>query len=554
MGASLGPSLPPSELRPYRWVLLALLALGVALRLVRFPFRWNYWFLDGLSYSLHTEDLLLRGDLWALPRAFTGLHPPLGGLVHGALTLSSGGPWSHLALSLGAEMGAIACASMAVRRWKGPDAGLLTAGLASVSCLRVSQGLDPSGYPLASLAVGLAFLAVLPSNAPSPKRDPIRSWAGGGAGLLGGWSELGGALWVLTLWGVLRAEVGWKEDRGRRRGARWMFFGLLTALPTFWGWWDRLQASGTFHPNLQGIPEKVLSALSRCGGGVWVWGGGVALGMLAVGWLWSRERTGFVLLALPLLVYGGALTAGFWSGAASTHQVPYHLLPSLGMATTVGVAWGDGLLVPSRRSAWVKLWKGAMVTLVSLWVLGQGMEHVRFLGIASSAWKGTPPPALVEHLARDRPLLVLWDSPFGDQEIQGIDAGWASLPPSWFEYRCPSSREIRRGFCWQGRDSGPIAAWNEAGFPGGEEEQSFRQALRSSLEEGPVLLWVMGWRNGERPEGVARMVEEEGGERERVDAAAGRILWRVFKRSEGKNVGETSPDTGAEGRPGPREF
>ncbi len=288
-------------MRHHSPALLALaLLVGAGLRSMRVCARWDELTLAYAAYMAPLVQSLEEGHPTALLGAWTGLHPPLYGVLHAVLEIVWPVPLVWLCLSALTSLGAAAV----VGRVAGPVAALVLA----TAPVHLMDAAEINNYPLASLAMaGLIWAA-------------RRSWPWlAAAAVLAAWSHL--------LGGVAAAGVvGWRLWRGPPVD-RWS---LLTAsslgmLPILAGAARLVQMDSTWSQPTLDVMAWGAMLVSTLGLEGLILAPVVLLGLrreMLAGWL-------SIVLALVLAIV---------LGAAAAHQRPYLGLIAPIAAVAVGLA------------------------------------------------------------------------------------------------------------------------------------------------------------------------------------------------------------------------
>ena len=152
-----------------------LLAGGGWLRFVAWPWHSNLWAIDWLSYYEPQAEALASLQLHRWLLSWEGLHPPVSGVVHGAL-MALGSPLSvHWAATVAATLGGAVFLARSVAERSSAFLGLAVVGWASLSPLQANYGLNTSPYPWVLLFVGASVFALARASecAPSRARRPF---------------------------------------------------------------------------------------------------------------------------------------------------------------------------------------------------------------------------------------------------------------------------------------------------------------------------------------------------------------------------------------------
>ena len=337
------------------WI-VALLSLGLELRLIHMEDAWSYWMPAYVRYARpHWLDL---GD-GVLPwRRLVGLHPPLWALITAALAHAGATMRGLIAVPLLCSLGSAVLGAVLVRRVTDRRTTAAFVALLVIAPYQVHYATELNNYPL--LQLGTAALAV----------SVAAAWNGGtrehailavvvGVGL---WAHFASAPLVLAL-GVCAVLTR------RWRVAAATVAGVLLASPILLEALSLTGASQTFH-------NEPLSGLALLGELRAIWAerfvptfASAALGLATVaatGWaLRARpSRDAALLLTMMLAVAGTWVLAGFSSGASFYAQTPYWLPCSwLGL-----VLLALGLHAAPQWGRWV------LVALTGVWLVGVGQR------------------------------------------------------------------------------------------------------------------------------------------------------------------------------------
>ena len=521
------------RVRSSAWLLIALLALAVAVRLGRVPLAWNYWAIDYLSYPLAHRDELAHGHVaWT---RLTGLHPGLWSLIMATSGVLGGGVRAAWAFSLLCSVGSIAVAAAWLHRRAGPAAAALATALLALSPLHAHYGLELNNYPLYLL--GSAVLAAGLDR--GLRRDRV------GLAFLGALLCLHGHLAGHALVGAALL-LALARRRGRLIGA--LLAAEALASPILFAALRHRAAAGTFH-NERPAAAELLSELLRLWPERFAPTISVAALTLAVLWLTGRalrdrERRDSALVLATLAVAGLAATGiGLLSGAAFVAQTPYWLQPSWALLTgaalgVVGLSRAQivGLaalltvwLVPAAERAWKPTddlhpqvgviepprWRTLPLEAIRhappaappgpAWAARGFPAHLqnREPGVSGTWWqqalipgregprvRSLPPSspdglrAWLEQEHRDV-LLWIWEPAFANDDPRGWDPLFVALKPSEFGDLRPVD-EPWPGFCrdWRG---GAACFLNRASLRGGEFEAELRAALRGWIDAGTTV-------------------------------------------------------------------
>lgn len=304
--------------------LLAVVAAGLALRLVRAALRWDEIALAYAAYQQPWVDAAAAGDLLGVLTTYTGLHPPLYSLLFG-LTAHTPAAWLLLSALLSA--GAVALVG---RTYGTPAAAVLAA-----DPLQLAYAAEVNNYPLLVFVAALCLTGrsmasqAATSETAASASDPGR-WSGvvgvallGVAGVLAGWTHLlGGVFGGLCALTLLRRQP---KDAALVLGIM-----ALGCAPIVWRALSLTGQEGTF--GQLGLDWAAL------GHGLWVKVGWWALAA-PVALVGFRERP-----AEAVIFVGSALAIlGMVAlGVAAVHQQPYWLLLGPPAAALLGAVPAAG--------------------------------------------------------------------------------------------------------------------------------------------------------------------------------------------------------------------
>ena len=126
---------------------LVLLALGLHLRLARWPFHANVWGIDWLNYYEIQARHLHAWELLGFFASWEGLHPPVSGIIHGlGMVLGVGFP-VHWAATTAASLAGPAIVAGWLRPRAGAGAALLILAWLMLSPQQANYALNTSPYP-----------------------------------------------------------------------------------------------------------------------------------------------------------------------------------------------------------------------------------------------------------------------------------------------------------------------------------------------------------------------------------------------------------------------
>ncbi len=262
--------------------------LGLALRALRVPQRWEEVSWLYAAYSGPIVSALDEGRVGDALTTFTGLHPPLWFVLHALSERYAPVP----ILWLGASALASALAVFALRRWP------VAAAAAATSAVQLPYAAEVNNYPL--LACFVAILWAL--------RERAASGASGGAlpvvAALAGWTHgLGGFIAGIVALSLVK--------RRPKLAALTLFTLIVAALPLIPGLWAIWADPGSrMQPPLK--PALMLQdAWTRFGPWPLFW--------LPLGLIGARRA--------PALLVGWLVTLAFVLGLQAAHIAAPHQLP-----------------------------------------------------------------------------------------------------------------------------------------------------------------------------------------------------------------------------------
>ena len=319
---------------------MLILCMALALRVLRGLCRWDEWALHYSAYYAPIRLAFEDGDWSSMGRTWTGLHPPLYGILHALMSALFSAPGLWLAFSVGVSFLAV----LALLRSKG-DGAWLAAVILATDPVQLHYAAEINNYPLMVCTIGLAWWAR------SHQRWLL-------LGLVGGI-----AAWTHILAGVTVGAMVMTSPR------RWHSLAVMAAgaAPLVAGAADILTDMGH-----RSQPPLDLMASARD-----------AL---------SRFSPSFLLL-LPLLIRGiaaqpaAAITWGaatvFWLSMvgfslAAPHQFPYAL--ALGVPAAVLVASG-------ARGPRAQRFVLAVCLMRGLWCAAQDVDRVHTIWTHADASK-----------------------------------------------------------------------------------------------------------------------------------------------------------------------
>ena len=438
----------------------SLLGVGVWLRLLTAPWHTNLWTIDWLSYYEPQAAALAGGRLHAWIGSWEGLHPPLSGVMHGAIMVLGGGLGAHWVATVTVGLLAVGCL------WRlfpgvGPaDAGLfaLLVGWVALSPLQANYGLNPSPYPWVLLLVGAATAALVhATDGPSLEPSSPRRWLA--AGVLMGLAvqthvlafaiAFGHALWLGVQGRAFRTE--------HRAGLlRWGAAVALLSLPMIVGSLTRTADPWTFHiePGETSWWSTVtMVVFERFGDRPSGTALAATLGVGALGGLVLAPRGVAGLLLISVLGWLAALVLFFQVSVADPRLSHYYLVPhllalALGAAGWREVIWLGGAEPGHRVARWIL----AGLALVSVWwgVEAVGWQVDRRAQADALVHDAAPAPEVVRGLftaaGQGDVVAYLWDHQFLNDEPEYLDPVAARWPVSRLGRRCPEEHPPR-GLC-----------------------------------------------------------------------------------------------------------
>jgi 4-amino-4-deoxy-L-arabinose transferase-like glycosyltransferase len=474
-----------SEAKLVRWLLIALLLIGFALRIHRLDDR-GVWWDEGWSIFVARGS---PGDV--LHQTATDRHPPLYFLVlHGWTRAAGDGEFASRLPSVFAGTLAIAATFALAKKVGGVKAAILAALIVAVSRFAIGWSQEIRQYVLASLLAALAIWAAILAW----DKDRTRYYACYILAMTAG-------LYTLYLFAaVLVASnigwfIGWRHSKQRRKTfTSWLVAQILILiLVTPW----LVYALPRYLSGAPSPPVAVLDLLKIYWTALVV---GIPLevekyaaytlpvlilflaGAIYLAWLARRNwRIGRDLAASLTVLISPVifiqLLASPWLGIATLSAAPRFILPFMPIYAVL-LAWGAVTLVRSRRS-WIILF-GALFLVVSLVGLrGYHRERVflddyRSLTIALRAfaqpgdavvlltdkdwpvfaynyrgqWRGVPHSWQIDEGTADRFLATIWEDHDAvwlvtTQYTAERDPG--GLMKAWLELRAVSSSDYRFG-------------------------------------------------------------------------------------------------------------
>jgi len=344
--------LPDVRLRP---LLIGALSLGVCLRVLRIPARWDEVGWLYAAYYAPTVAALRAGD-WAGALGFVGLHPPLYSLLHAAIEIAWPAPIAWLLLSAACSLGAVAWAS---RTGRDPLEGALAAWVLALGPVQIAYAAELNNYPLTALVIA----AVLAGRQRAAEGRGVFLLAAAGAAAC--WTH-GLAGWVA---GLCAVSLG-------RRGLPALIAMAAACAPLAPEILALVADESTYKQ-----PPVLLGAMlgTYCARFGFAW---LFLLPFAAGGARRRPALGIIWAATAALIIG--LQAAH---IAAPHQYPYYL--ALGVIGAPLVAAGAA----STRARWLL----AAIALIQ----GLGMGALDVVGLA--ALRQQPDEAMAAALAEAGP-------------------------------------------------------------------------------------------------------------------------------------------------------
>lgn len=435
-------------------VALVLLLIGVWLRILNQPWQTNIWAVDFVVYYEPQARALSAGALHHWLFAWEGLHPPVSGIIHGAL-MAAGVPLAgQWATSTAAMLGAGAVVAGLVARVTGSGlAGLGVLAAVCLSPLQANYGLTTSPYTTAILFVALASAAIFRAvEEPTPRRLLIAGVAGG----------IALQTHVLAL-AVVGAQAIWLALRGpswvrahRRALATWGATLGVFVIPLVVAALAKTGDPWTFHQdNTEALGRTlVLAVHERFGGRTTGAVASVLVGLAALGGALRRPRGLAGLLALSGLAWVGALLVFHVMGVAAPRQSHYfptaHLLflgaGAVGVLELRGVLGGKAWLGGALLGLGGLLWAGPAVS----WQLQRAADARARLEAHGQARETVR--AAYEQAGEGDVVVYLWAYSFLNDEPEYLDP-FAAWPVGRFGGFC-GDHEIPRGLCLSGGGAG----------------------------------------------------------------------------------------------------
>ena len=133
---------------------MLILCMALALRLLRALCRWDEWALHYSAYYAPIRIALEDGDWSSVATTWTGLHPPLYGILHALMSAAFSAPAMWLAFSAGVSLLAV----LAILRSKA-DGAWLAAVILATDPVQLHYAAEVNNYPLMVCAIGAAWWA-----------------------------------------------------------------------------------------------------------------------------------------------------------------------------------------------------------------------------------------------------------------------------------------------------------------------------------------------------------------------------------------------------------
>ncbi len=479
------------------WPLLGvLLVAAAAIRWGRMPVAWSYWAIDYVAYTHGHWLALSEGELpWT---RLVRLHPGQYALLFAVLMKAGLSLKALFAIPLLASTACIALGAVWLRRAVSPGAGLLFAGLMTVSPYQAHYGLELNNYPLYQL-FGAGVLVAAWAAWGSPSRWRLIALGAAVAAALHGHffaalpiAVLGAAALVTRRWWVALAV-------GAGFAAAAPIFVAALALPG-----DPETYSAPAERGTQLIRESWLAWVDRFGPPRALVAVALVLAMAIAGALRRpRRRPLALLLGGTLLLLIVQNYAGFLGGAVRIFQTPYWILPS----------WCAFALIAVGIESWRLRWSRVLLLIVLMpWfvpAVQRALEPTRAGPGQVVTWSATggheaiesPSPALLRHYLGTRvepgdAVVYLWDPWFINDQPHRWDPLFAALPP---------------GSLGPFADGGPYPGYthrageatvtfvNSVSMRGGGTEAALREALGQWLAAGRRVHLVLAFVDPELP-------------------------------------------------------
>ena len=529
---------------------LALLGAGAWLRAITAPWHTNVWAIDWLSYYAPQADALARGDVLGA-YAWEGLHPPVSGLIHGALMATGATLWMQWAATVVAGLLAV----VVLRRLfdgAGPaDAGffaLLVCWIA-LSPLQTNYGLNTSPYPWTLLFVAGSIAALVHARAGRPTdgterrepTDPAHIWDNGSArwvlaALLTG---LAVQTHVLAL-AVAAAQGAWLLLQGRAlrrkqtRGLAW-WFGLvaLCCLPVLVVAVTRTTDPWTFHIEATETPWWITASMvfeHRFGERTSASALGLLLALGAAASLVLAPRGPQGLLALCLVGWIAALAVFLELGVADPRLSHYFLVPQLLAFALAAYGWRD-LVWLAGEERWGRIgWRivGLLAVVTAWWATDAVSWQLDRAQDAASRMASSAPvaDAIQARIAGAQSgdvTAYLWDHRFLNDEPEHLDPIAARWPLDRIGPPCRDI-ELTRGLCTSADGATLVvdpAAWTG---PLDEFEEPLRLLLNAASPPGSLTVFLLPAADAPpAPWPTERWMAAHGGTRE--DLGHGVVAW-----------------------------
>ncbi|MEY3211615.1 MAG: hypothetical protein RIT28_2096 [Pseudomonadota bacterium] len=356
--------------------------MGLALRALRVPQRWEEVSWLYAAYSGPIVSALDAGRVGEALTTFTGLHPPLWFVLHALSERYAPVPL----LWLGASALASALAVFALRRWP------VAAAAAATSAVQLPYAAEVNNYPL--LACFVATLWALRERAASGDS----AWALPVVAALAGWTH--------GLGGFVAGVVALSLIKARPKLAAWTLLSLVLAVtPLLPGLWAIGADPGSrMQPPLK--PALMLQdAWTRFGPWPLLW--------LPLGLLGARRA--------PALFIGWLVTLAFVLGLQAAHVAAPHQLP---YALALTAPWA--LLVHhGATSTWAR--RLALGLALTQGLAQLPAERSRLAALLDAAPRGVD-HALSAARPEDR-ILLLRPAPVNDDDKRRISPTLWRLPP-----------------------------------------------------------------------------------------------------------------------------
>jgi len=469
---------------------LVLLALGLHLRLARWPFHANVWGIDWLNYYEIQARHLHAWELLGFFASWEGLHPPVSGIIHGlGMVLGVGFP-VHWAATTAASLAGPAIVAGWLRPRAGAGAALLILAWLMLSPQQANYALNTSPYPwhlLFGAASTVAFATAL-------ERGPER----GGRALVA--AGVLGAVAIQThvlAFSIVVAQAIFFVAQGRagmrawgRRGGQaaawigasslWMIGGALFKTTDPWTFHVGETEGGARAEALRMLASRFGDASDKS---VLL----VAMAALVVAALVGRHRRIAALLLLEVFGIVAALVLFFELGVADPRLTHYYVLPQVLVSAVAALGLGTAAGSGKRRVIVL-----AVAVAVSLPWARHALQWQARVDAAAAAEIEASDAAAVRPFIADAGagdvVVYLWDPSFLNDEPEHLDPIVAVWPMHRFGRPCFD--EVPRMFCATHRGayfySAPWGHWGAIE----EVEEPLRIAINRSRAPGRATILV----------------------------------------------------------------